>query len=101
MISSEDFALENLEVLSVNVVLMLPPSWSPFLVLQTPVDCEQRRENLKLITGNKHLVDLSVPRVSVSKESLIMRRVVIRCDEEWLVKKLMEKSLMQVADELI
>jgi hypothetical protein len=90
VVTSEHFALEDLEVLSVDVVLMLAPGWSTLFVLQSPVDCEERREHLELVASHEHLVDLSVPSVAIADESFIMGRVVVRRNEERLVKELNE-----------
>lgn len=52
------------------------------------MNCEQRREHLKLKPRYEHLINLSIPRVTIADESLIMLRVVVRGDEEWFVEKL-------------
>lgn len=91
MITSKHFALENLKVLSVDIVLVFAPRWAAFFVLQAPVDGEERREHLELITGHEHLVHLSVPRIAVADEALVMRWVVVWCNEKWLIQKLLIK----------
>lgn len=88
MIPSENFSFEYLEVLSIYVVLMFPPRWATFFVLQAPVYGEQGRKDLELIAGNEHLVNLRVPRVSVADEPLVVGRIIVWCDEEGFVQKL-------------
>lgn len=89
VVASEHLSLENLKVLSVDVVLVLAPRWPTFLVLQAPVDREERSEHLELIAGHEHLVHLRVPRVPVADKALVMSWIVVRCNEERLVEKLL------------
>jgi hypothetical protein len=88
VVSSENFTLENLEMLSVDVVLMFTPRWAAFFVLQAPVNGEERCENLKLIARHEHLVDLSVSRVPVADESLVVLGILVGRNKKWLVKEL-------------
>lgn len=88
VVASEHFPLEYLEMLPVDVVLMLAPRWPSLFVLKTPVNREEWRQHLKLIAGHEHFVDLSVPRVAVADETLVMLRIVVRRNEERLVEEL-------------
>ena len=92
VISSENFSFENFKLFSIDVVLMFSPRWSSFFVLQTPVNREQGRQDLKLIASHKHLVNLRVSRVTVADESLVMLWVVIRRDEKWYIQELWKKK---------
>jgi hypothetical protein len=88
VVAREHLSLEHLKVLSVDVVLVLTPCWATLLVLQSPVDREKRCQHRELIAGDEHLVHLSVPRVAVADESLVVRGIAVRRDEKRLVKEL-------------
>lgn len=88
MVSREDFPLEYLELLSVDVVLVFPPRWPPLFILQPPVDGEKRGENMELISRDEHFVNLSIPSVAVAYKPLIVRRIAVGRNKERLVEKL-------------
>lgn len=88
MIPREDLSLEYLELLSVDVVLVLPPCRSPLFVLQSPVDGEERGENVELISRNEHFIDLCVSGIAVANEPLVMWWVVVGSNEKWFVEEL-------------
>lgn len=50
---------------------------------------ENGSEHLKLIAGDKHLVHLSVARISIANKALVVRWIEIGCYEEGLVKELL------------
>lgn len=88
MIPREDFSLEYLELLSIDVVLVFPPRRSTLFVLQSPVDGEKWRENLELKSRNEHFIHLGVSSVAVANKPLVVWRIVVGRNEERLVEKL-------------
>lgn len=63
-ISGKNFAFEHVEVPAVLAVLSLAPGGSCTFLLQTPVYGKHRRQDVKFIAGNEHLVHLQKSKPS-------------------------------------